>query len=106
VEVKTSEQGTGGTGLRGVLEKVYVRTGVLRPETGGSGAFLRSLPSRIYGQSWLSFDRMHNELMSSDEPTSIRLEKCLRGLLKIVASENTWGRCTRQHLILLRFLSF
>ena len=42
--------------------QVYVRTGVLRPETGGSGAFLRSLPSRIYGQSWLSFDRMHNKL--------------------------------------------
>ena len=50
--------------------QVYVRTGVLRPETGGSGAFLRSLPSRIYGQSWLSCDRMYNELMYPDEPTA------------------------------------
>ena len=42
----------------------------MRPETGGSGAFLRSLPSRIYGQSWLSCDRMYNELMYPDEPTA------------------------------------
>ena len=52
------------------LCQVCVWTGVLRHET-GEGAFLRSLPSRIYGQSWLSFDRMHNELMYSDEQDSM-----------------------------------